>query len=46
MTFGELTKKLQNGEDLFKTDTEQRMEKLRQQLNNPTKIDLSRIPRR
>lgn len=46
MTFGELTKKLQNGENLFKTETEQRMDRLRQQLNNPTKIDLSRIPKR
>jgi hypothetical protein len=33
-------------DDLFKTDTEKGMENLRQQLQNPRKIDLSRIPRR
>ena len=32
--------------DLYKTDTERRMDRLRQQLDNPLKIDLSKIPRR
>lgn len=32
--------------DVYKTDTERNMERLRQQLNNPRKIDLSKIPLR
>lgn len=32
--------------NLYKTDTERGMENLRQQLQNPRKIDLSKIPRR
>lgn len=35
-----------NKNDIFKTDTERGMEKLRQQLQNPRKIDLSKISRR
>ena len=33
-------------DDVFKTDTELGMERLKQQLNNPQKIDLSQIPKR
>lgn len=33
-------------DNLYKTDTERNMEKLRQQLNNPKKIDLSQFGRR
>ena len=33
-------------DDVYKTDTEKNMEKLRQQLNNPKYIDLSRLPKR
>ena len=33
-------------EEPFKTDTERGMERLRQQLQNPQKIDLSKIPKR
>lgn len=33
-------------DNTFKTDTEKQMEKLRNQLANPQKIDLSRIPKR
>lgn len=33
-------------DDVYKTDTERAMERLRQQLNNPRKIDLSKIPKR
>lgn len=32
--------------ELFKTPTEQGLDRLRQQLNNPKKIDLSKIPKR
>lgn len=32
--------------DVYKTDTEQQMEKLRQQMQNIQKIDLSKIPKR
>lgn len=32
--------------EVYKTDTERNMERLRQQLNNPRKIDLSKIPRK
>lgn len=35
-----------NNNDVFKTDTERSIERLRQQLQNPRKIDLSKIPRR
>lgn len=33
-------------DDVYKTDTEKNMEKLRQQLNNPRYIDLSKLPKR
>lgn len=33
-------------DDVYKTDTEKNMEKLRQQLNNPKYIDLSQLPKR
>ena len=33
-------------DEVFKTDTELGMERLKQQLNNPQKIDLSQIPKR
>lgn len=33
-------------DDTYKTDTERNMEKLRQQLDNPRKIDLSSIPKK
>ena len=33
-------------DNLYKTDTERGMERLRQQLQNPRKIDLSKIPKR
>jgi hypothetical protein len=33
-------------DNLFKTDTERNMEKLRQQLQNPRRIDLSKTPKR
>lgn len=46
MTFAEFNRRLRNGEDLFKTDTEKGMENLRKQLENPQKIDLSQIPKR
>ena len=36
----------QNQEDIYKTDTERGMDRLSQQLQNPQKIDLSRIPKR
>ena len=39
-------KKEQNSQDLYKTPTELGMDRLRQQLNNPRKIDLSKIPKR
>ncbi|MDE5888647.1 MAG: hypothetical protein K2H20_01360, partial [Bacilli bacterium] len=32
--------------EVYKTDTEKRMDRLRQQLNNPQKIDLTKIPKR
>ena len=38
--------KVNNEPELYKTDTEKNMERLRQQLNNPRKIDLSKIPKR
>lgn len=46
MSASDVAKKLQKGEDLFKTDTERGMDRLRQQLANPRKIDLSQIPKR
>lgn len=46
MSFAEFNRRLRNGENLFKTDTERGMENLRKQLENPKKIDLSQIPRR
>jgi hypothetical protein len=33
-------------EEPYRTDTERNMEKLRQQLENPKKIDLSKMPKR
>ena len=35
-----------NDNDIYKTDTERGMERLRQQLDNPIKIDLDKIPKR
>ena len=35
-----------NNDDVYKTDTELGMEKLKQQLNNPKYIDLSKLPKR
>ena len=32
--------------ELYRTDTERGMERLRQQLENPRKIDLSKMPKR
>ena len=48
ITLGDLNKKLKKQEEpeVYKTDTEKNMERLRQQMNNPQKIDLSRIPKR
>lgn len=48
ITLGDLNKKLKKKEEpeTYKTDTEKNMERLRQQLNNPRKIDLSKIPKR
>lgn len=45
MTFSELYNKLNNN-DVYKTDTENNMERLRQQLKNPQKIDLNQIPKK
>ena len=39
-------KQKDNGEEIYKTDTERDMERLMRQLDNPRKIDLSKIPRR
>lgn len=36
----------QQDNDVFKTDTEKGVERLRQQLDNPVKIDLNQIPRK
>ena len=36
----------QNPDNIYKTDTERGMDRLSQQLQNPQKIDLSRIPKR
>ena len=41
-----LNNQTNSNNDLYKTDTERRMDRLRQQLDNPLKIDLSKIPRR
>ena len=51
MSLSDLNKKMSEPEkpkndQLYKTDTERGMERLRQQLDNPQKIDLSKIPRR
>ena len=55
ITLSDLNKKMNEPEkvettteqpELFKTDTERNMERLRQQLQNPQKIDLSRIPKK
>lgn len=52
MKINDLRKQLDNtmsqrkNDDVFKTDTERNMERLRQQLQNPRKIDLSRLPKR
>lgn len=46
MSYPEFTKRLRDGEDLFKTDTERKIDNLRKQLDNPRKIDLSNIPKR
>ena len=39
-----LNNQANNDNDLYKTDTEKGLDRLRQQLDNPLKIDLSRIP--
>lgn len=36
----------ENEEELYKTDTERGMDRLRRQLENPKKIDLSKIPKK
>ena len=41
-----LNNQTNSNNDLYKTDTERRMDRLRQQLDNPLKIDLSKMPRR
>ena len=41
-----LNNQTNSNNDLYKTDTERRMDRLRQQLDNPLKIDLSKIPKR
>lgn len=53
MTLGDLNQKLsatdepqKNDNDLYKTDTERGLDKLKRQLDNPQKIDLSKIPKR
>ena len=49
ITMSDLRQKMSQQEEkpeIYKTDTERNMEKLRQQLQNPQKIDLSKIPRR
>ena len=52
VTYGPKTKQdvqepsTQNQQEIYKTDTERGMDRLRQQLQNPQKIDLSRIPKR
>ena len=51
ITFSDLQQRLGSDkpkpeETTYKTDTERNMERLKKQLDNPTKIDLSRIPKR
>jgi len=46
ITLGDLNKKMKEKPDLFKTDSEKNMERLKQQLDNPQKIDLTKIPKR
>ena len=55
MTLADLNKAMQdtdkqetkpNQSKLFKTDTERNLDRLRQQLQNPRRIDLSKIPRK
>ena len=41
----DLNQRLSNN-NIFKTDTEKRMEHLKQQLDNPKYIDLDKIPKR
>ena len=42
----DMDNQVDNKEDIYKTDTERRMERLRQQMENPQKIDLSRFQQR
>lgn len=44
--YPEFMRRLRDNEDLYKTDTERKMDNLRKRLDNPEKIDLSRIPNR
>ena len=44
-TLAQLSQKMKQKPDVYKTDTERNMENLRQQLQNPRKIDLSQIPK-
>ena len=49
MTLSDLGRKMRDGktnDDVYKTDTEKGMERLRKQLENPEKIDLSSVPSR
>jgi hypothetical protein len=48
ISLADLNKKMQEPDEseLYKTDTERGMERLRQQLENPKKIDLNNIPKR
>ena len=39
----DMDNQVDNKEDIYKTDTERRMERLRQQMENPQKIDLSKF---
>ena len=49
MSLSDLNKKMSDenpSEDIYKTDTEKNMERFRQQMENPRKIDLDNIPKR
>ena len=49
MSLSDLNKKMSDenpSEDIYKTDTEKKMERFRQQMENPRKIDLGNIPKR
>ena len=49
VSLSDLNKKMSDenpSEDIYKTDTEKNMERFRQQMENPRKIDLDNIPKR